>query len=162
MERHLTWTKGLFESTYQVFENGQIKNSLFFETWKNEARSIGQSETIFFKTTGFLESTTLIVNEKAAVLGTITFTFLQTKANVILTDGTHYSCDFSNNWLSKWMVTDSKAKQIIYDSNTSSGNINTNTDDELMLLTGLFFREYYGRTIMLFIVFLFIFTIVIT
>lgn len=156
MEKYLTWTKGLFDSDYQIFEQGQIKNSLHFNSWKNEARSVGLQQNFLFITQGFTNPTTTIYDDKNTVLGTINYNSWQTKATITLTSGTQLAWSFSNGWLSSWMITNFKDKQINYNSSSSSGTIITNTDDQLMLLAGIFIKEYYARIFILLMLILFI------
>lgn len=162
MEKHLTWTKGLLENTYQLFENGLIINSLFFDTWKNEARSIGKENTFLFKTNSFFDSNTQILTSNGEIVGVINFDLWQTKAVVNLKSGEQYACNFSNYWFSKWTITNFKDKQLFYYSSTTTGTITTNTDDELIVLSGLFIREHYSRVLVLFIIFVAMFVTIVT
>ena len=162
MDKQLTWTKGLLENTYQLFENGLIINTLFFDTWKNEARSIGKENTFLFKTNSFFDSNTQILTGKGEILGVINFDLWQSKAVVNLASGEQFACNFNNYLFSKWTITNFKDKQLFYYSNTTSGTITTNTDDELMVLSGLFIREHYSRALVLFIIFVALFVIIIT
>jgi len=162
MEKHLTWTKGIFENTYQLFENGQIVNTLFFDTWKNEARTIGKENSFLFKTNSYFDSNTQILTGNGEIVGTISFDLWQTKAVVNLTSGEQFACNFNNYWLSKWTITNFKDKQLFYYANTSSGTITADTDDELILLSGLFIREHYSRVWILFIIFFAMVVVIVT
>ncbi len=145
MEAILTWTKGLFESNYQIFSNGQIRNSLLFNTWKNEAQGIGINQNYYFRTSGFLNPTTQVFNQQQELIGTISYNSWQTKATINMNSGEQYMWNFTNGWYSKWAVGNFQGKQILFDSNSSSGVISTNTDDEVLLLIGLFIREFHSR-----------------
>jgi len=149
MEKYLTWTKGLFDSDYQIFEQGRIKNSLLFNSWKNEARSVGLQQNFLFTTQGFTNPTTTIYDDNNAILGTITYNSWQTKATLTLASGSQMAWSFTNGWLSNWMITNFNDKQINYNSSSTSGTIISNTDDELMLLAGIFIKEYYTRIFIL-------------
>ena len=151
MEKYLTWTKGIFESTYQLFENGQIKGSLFFDTWKNQAKGMLEDKNVSFQTNGFLDSTTQIYAGNAELIATITFEIWQTKATVHFKSGAQYMFQFTNGWYTKWMITDLNKQRITYDSDTSSGRIVSNTTDEVMLFAGLYIKECFNRWLMLFI-----------
>lgn len=149
MEKYLTWTKGLFDSNYQIFEQGQIKNSLLFNSYKNEARSVGAQQNLLFVTQGFTNQTTIIYDGKNLVLGKITYNSWQARATVTLNSGVQLAWRFTNGWLSNWEITNFTDKKINYNSSSSSGTIISNTDDELMLIAGLFIKEYYARILIL-------------
>lgn len=161
MEKYLTWNKGIFDNNYQIHEAGQIKCTMFFDTWRSEAKAITQQKTYLLKDDGFFNPTTSIYNEQHEVIGTITYDAWKSKSNIILNSGEQYSCDFVNAWHSKWIITDFKDKQINYDSSTSSGTVMANTDDELMLLLGFYAREHFTK-MFLFIIMIVIFIPIIT
>ncbi|TKC06580.1 hypothetical protein FA048_15340 [Pedobacter polaris] len=154
MENHLTWNKGIFDSNYQLFSNGNIKGSLFFASLKNEARGMGLQNSYLFKTENFLNPTSKILNNKNEVIGTITYDIWHTKAMLEMKSGEQYTWSFINNWYSRWAITDSKEKQISYQASSSSGFIITNTDDEVMLLAGIFIKEFFTRILIAFILFI--------
>ncbi|KQC02173.1 hypothetical protein [Pedobacter sp. Hv1] len=156
MERHLNWTKGLLDSSYQLFEGGEIRHTLFFDIWNNQARAISQQSTYLFKGNGFLNSTTQVFDNQNNLIGMIQYHTWQNKAIFTLTSGEAYHWTFTNSWYSKWMITDSKTKQINYDADLSSGAIMANTDDEIMLLTGLYIKEHYHKVIYLVLFILFV------
>lgn len=149
MDTHLTWNKGLFDSNYQLFTNGKINGSLLFDTWKNEAKGIGLTDTYFFKTEGFLKPITKIVNDKNELIGAITYGSWQTKATVKMVSGEIFGWSFTSSWLNNWLITDFKDKKIVYRSQSSNGTINSSTTDECMLLIGIFIREFYARILIL-------------
>lgn len=140
-----TWTKGLFDSNYQLFTNGKISGSLLFDTWKNEAKGMGLTGSYFFKTEGFLKPITNIINDKNELIGTITYGSWQTKATITMTSGEVFGWSFTGSWLNSWGITDFKDKNISYHSQSSKGIINSSTTDESMLLIGIFIREFYAR-----------------
>ena len=155
MSVFLTWNKGFFDSNYQLFENGQITGSLLFDNWKSEAKGMSLTTNISFKTEGFLSAKTNILNDKNQIIGVINYESCQTKATITMTSGEIFGWSFTNSWLSNWVITDFKDKNISYKSNSGNGIISSSATDETMLLTGIFIREFYAR-ILVVIVFLFI------
>ncbi len=156
MERYLTWNKGIFDSNYQIFENGQIKCSLLFDTWRSEAKAINLEKTYTFRDNGLYGTTTQIFNGNNELVGFINYDDWKTKAMVTLNSGEKYAVDFTNTWHSQWMITNFSDKQITYDSSMSSGHVVSNTEDELMLLIGFYAREHFTKMFML-LVFIIIF-----
>ncbi|TCC91911.1 hypothetical protein EZ428_09185 [Pedobacter frigiditerrae] len=156
MERYLTWNKGIFESNYQIFESGKIKCTLFFDTWRSEAKAISQSKNYRFKDDGLYGTTTQIFDGNNELIGFISYSDWKSKATITLNSGEKYAFEFTNTWHSQWRITNFNDKQINYDSSTSSGTVVSNNDDELMLLIGFYAREHFTKMIML-IIFIIIF-----
>jgi hypothetical protein len=140
-----TWNKGLFDSNYQIFTEGKISGSLLFDNWKNEAKGMGLTTNISFKTEGFLTPKTNIFNDKNEIIGVITYESWQTKATINMASGEIFGWSFTNSWLSNWSITDFKEKSISYQSKSGTGTIESTASDEIMLLTGIFIRECYAR-----------------
>jgi hypothetical protein len=140
-----TWNKGLFDSNYQIFTEGKISGSLLFDNWKNEAKGMGLTTNISFKTEGFLTPKTNILNDKNEIIGVITYESWQTKATINMASGDIFGWSFTNSWLSNWSITDFKEKSISYQSKSGTGTIESTASDEIMLLTGIFIRECYAR-----------------
>ena len=140
MEKILNWRKGLFDSNYQVFEQAYLKFSLNFSPLKNTAIATTQKGIYLLRSDGYSNPETKVFNSNHEVLATI-----------------RYDWSFQNSWLSRWTLNNHLDKQIIYNSSSSSGLIHSNADDELLIFTGLFIREYYTRIIygmVLFVLFL--------
>ena len=149
MEHNLTWTKGTFDSNYQLFNNGQFSSSLLFNSWKNEAQAFGTEQSYHFITEGFSNPSTKIYNNSNELIGVISYQFWQTKATISLKSAEQFAFNFSSNWYNSWTITNFKDKQVVYNASSTSGFVRSNTDDELMILTGLFIKEYYTRILVL-------------
>jgi len=154
MNPNFVWHKGFFDSNYQIFKDGNISYSLIFDTWQNTAKGIGLQNTYLFKTLSILDTKTQLIDNKGEVLGTITINILQTKAVITLTNGEIFYFEFKGTWFNAWTITDLKQKQIFYQSNSTSGEITSNNEDELMLLSGLFIKEFYTRIFIAFLLFI--------
>jgi len=146
MQNLLTWRKGIFDSNYQLYNNGEIKGSLIFSSWKNNARGIA-SKNYYFTTEGILNPVTKIRDENHNQIGVITYNSWQLKATVTFNGLEHVSWNYTNSWLSQWSITNHRDKHIQYHSVTSAGTVNSDTDDELLLLSGLYIREFFSRAI---------------
>ncbi|SFG89182.1 hypothetical protein [Pedobacter insulae] len=155
MENLLAWRKGLFDSNYQLYANGEIKGSLVFSSWKNNARGIAL-KNYYFTSEGFLHPVTKIRDEHHNQIGVITYNALKLKATVTFNSLDHASWSYTNSWLSQWVITNHKDKQIQYYSESTSGTVHSDTDDELMLLSGFFIREFFSRGIIIILLILLI------
>ena len=152
----LTWSKGMFDSNYQIFNDGKITGNLLFDSWKSEAKGMGLTNNISFKTQGFLSPKTNILNDKNEIIGVITYESWQTKATINMTTGEVFGWTFTNSWLTNWTITDFKEKSVSYKSKSGTGLIESSKSDEIMLLTGIFIRESYARILIAILLLLFI------
>ncbi|RYG16661.1 MAG: hypothetical protein EOO07_12785 [Chitinophagaceae bacterium] len=150
MQRLLTWRKGLFDSNYQLYTNSEIKGSLIFSSWKNNARGIAL-KNYYFTTEGFLNPVTKIRDENHNEIAKINYNSWKLKATLTFKDLEHASWSFSNGWLSEWTITNHRDKQIHYQSSAGTGVVHSDNEDELMMLSGLFIREFFSRALLIII-----------
>lgn len=67
-----------------------------------------------------------------------------TKATFHINDK-KYLWEYTNLWNTKWRIYDFDNVEIQYEGSSSNGNVDSNTDDELLLLSGLFVINYYWQ-----------------
>lgn len=156
MEQTLNWRKGLFDSNYQVFCNALLKFSINFSSLKNSAIATTQQGIYLLKSKGYSNLETKVLNNKNEVLAVIRYDLLGFKAKIFFSTGEEFDWSFQNSWLSRWSINNHKDKQIIYNSSTGNGLIHSNIDDDLLILIGLFIREYYVRILFILGILLFI------
>lgn len=154
MEQVLSWRKGLFDSNYQVFNNGFLKFSMNFISWKNSAIATTPDGIYMFKSEGFSKPETKLLNNKNEVLAIITYDWGRFQAKIVFASGDTFDWSFQNSWLKRWSLNNHKDKQILFNASTGSGLLHTNVDDDLIILCGLFVREYYSRLIFGLIIFI--------
>lgn len=155
MEKVLGWRKGLFDSNYQVFYNGLLKLSLNFISWKNSAIATTQTGIYMFKSEGFSKPETKLLNNQNEVLAIISYDWIRFHAKIVFASGDTFDWSFQNSWLRRWSLNNHQDKQILFNASTGSGLLHTNVDDDLLILCGLFIREYYSRLIFGLIIFTF-------
>ncbi|UKT65772.1 hypothetical protein [Pedobacter mucosus] len=156
MEQVLNWRKGVFDSNYQVFDEALIKFSFNFSSLKNSAIATTQDGIYLLKSDGYFNPTTKIINNKNEVLAIIHYDLLNFKAKVVFATGEIFDWSFQNSWLRRWSLNNNTDKQILYNSFTGSGIIHANVNDDVLILIGLFIKEYYTRAIFAFILIMFL------
>jgi hypothetical protein len=161
MKKIVTWTKGIFDSSYQIFGDGEICGNLIFETWNNHALGIMSQKNYHFRAKGFSNVTTTIYGDNNEELGVITFQVWQMRAVVTLKNQPPFSWNYTNAWLNKWSMSNYQDTQLHYHSKTGSGVVNgQNLDHELALLAGIYIKEFFSRLLVLFIAFIAIMVVV--
>lgn len=154
MEKVVTWTKGIFDSSYQIFCDGQICGNLIFETWNNNAFGIMSQKNYHFKRNGFSNVTT-IYDDNHKELGLINFQMWQFRAVITLKDQPPLSWNYSNSWLSSWNLTNYQETQLNFKASSGTGMvIGENLDNELALLAGLYVKEFFSRILVTFMAFI--------
>jgi len=145
MEQVLYWRKGLFDSNYQVFKDQRLTFSMNFSSWQNSAIATTQSGIYLLKSEGFSKPETRILNNQNETLATITYDWLGFKARVVFVSGETFEWRYQNSWLSRWSLNNLKDKQVLFSASAGNGNIHSSIDDDMLVFTGLFIREYYSR-----------------
>ncbi|WP_293310118.1 hypothetical protein [Pedobacter sp. UBA5917] len=155
MEQVLNWRKGLFDSNYQVINNGYLKFSMNFGSWKNSAIATTQAGIYMLKSEGFSKPETKIIDNKNTVLAVITYDWLGFKAKIVFASGETFDWSYQNSWLSRWSLNNHTDKQILFNASAGNGVIHSNVDDDMLVLSGLFVREYYSRLLFGLLIFIF-------
>ncbi|MGY3054074.1 hypothetical protein ACVWYG_002277 [Pedobacter sp. UYEF25] len=151
MNYDFNWNKDAFDSKYQVVSQGMLKYALNFESWHNSAIATTQTGIYLFKTQGFSKAESLLVDNRNQVLAVISFNLISLNATVKFTNGDEYKFLYRRNWISEWSLNNGTDKQVFYKARTGSGLIKSNSDDELLIMTGLYIREYFSRLLLLFV-----------
>ena len=146
MHQKLKWQKKIFSNLYRIYCNGQQIGSLKEKSFSNDASAKLNNNRYSFTTTGFFEQTTKIFDLKEnKIVGKITYSSWRTKATITLDKKVAY-WKYENFWNTKWSINNDEGTQINYKGSYSNGNIDSNTDDSLLLLSGLYITNYYWQT----------------
>lgn len=145
MEPKLSWKKGFFDSTYKIYSDGVVIGSLKDKTLSQSAEGEFNGKTYTFKTKGFIKQTTQIIDSQSnEIIGEIAYNSWMTKANIRILDKS-INWKYDNLWNTKWSISNTEGIQINYSGSSGSGKIESNTNEGLLLLTGLFVTNYYWQ-----------------
>jgi hypothetical protein len=148
----LNWKSEIFSSTIIVFDKnkkiGFFKSELFSD---NTSLKINKTKYNFFKKDIFSQKILIFNTSTKEIIGEINYESFKTKAQIKLNDKS-YSWKYENFWNNKWSLTDENGILSEYDSNFNGGQIESITNDYLLILTGLFTTNYYLKMITFFIV----------
>ena len=136
------WRKGIFSESYQIFNNetqvGSLSNKCFSQTAYGELNE----EKYTFKTCGVFKQHTQIIENYNKIVGEITYNNWMNKATINI-NGQQFDLKYDNIWNTKWSISGLNETQISYNSTSCTGQIQSNTDNELLILSGLFVANYY-------------------
>jgi hypothetical protein len=144
MKTSLTWTKGIFSSIYHLFSNGNLIGSLE-ESFTKSAKGSFNGKNYIFRTQGFLKHNTMIIDcSDNKIIGQIDFSNWMTKA-VITINGKKINWKYDNSWSTRWSLFDADGIIATFSGSTTKGFIDTNIDDGLLILSGLFVTNFYWQ-----------------
>jgi len=145
MQTKLRWKKHLFSNLYTIYSDGQQIGILKDKTFSQTANGLLNGKAYTFKTTGFFRQRTEIINSlENKLIGVITYNNWMTKALIFANNET-INWQYDNLWNTKWSIFSSEGGIIKYSGSSTSGQIDSNIDDELLLLSGLFVVNYYWQ-----------------
>ncbi len=142
METQYTWKTKWFSNKYEIFRYESIVGELQGSGWKRTSYGELNGKKVLFEVKGFFRQQNLIKNsEDDSVLGEISFNTWRTRAEISL-QGKTYSFQFDNFFHSKWSISNENGSLIKYDSRLRYRLITSYTGDEILVLTGLYIREF--------------------
>ncbi len=144
---NIIWKKGFFSSSYELFQNniniGKFRRSSFSSISKGK---INDAKLEFKKKGLFSSNTDIIDLSSNKNIGEIQFNAWGNKVNIIL-NNEKYTWKYNNFWGSKWSISNSEKKLIIYKSATTSGNVKSISSNDLLLLSGFYVIDYLRKLV---------------
>ena len=145
MQTNLTWKKGFFSNLYSIYQNGELIGKLKDETFSQNANGALQGKEYRFKSKGFLKQHTEIIDSnEEKVIGEINYNNWMTKATITINSKV-ISWKYNNIWNTKWSLFETEGINIKYSGSSTKGQIDSNVDDSLLILSGLFVKNYYWQ-----------------
>ncbi len=146
MKNNFTWSNGLFSSLYQIHSNEQQLGRLINRPFSRTTKGSFEGKDYLFRNTGFFHQKTEIVDcSDNKVIGEIEYNSWRSKATMSV-NGRTYKWKYDNIWTTQWSLSDSGGVSVRFNSSTTRGQIDADTDDGLLLLSGLFVKNYYLQT----------------
>lgn len=145
-EMKLNWKKGFFKSTYEIFSSGKLVGNMKENSWKKTAIGALNGHSVSFITHGFFSQETQIIDStKQVVVGKITYNSLRTSAEITYR-GNSYQWK-NENWAhSRWSLNSMDGKVIAYRGSNSKGELESEVNDELLILTGLYVANHFWQS----------------
>ncbi|NOU60167.1 hypothetical protein [Marinifilum caeruleilacunae] len=138
----LHWKKGLFSCTYKIYSGNEQIGSLCNRSFSKNSEAEMNGKKYTFRTKGFFKQSTEVYTESGELVGEIQYNSWMTKAQISL-NSKYYYWKYNTMWNTKWIMEGEDQTQIKSCTNSFSGDIDTNTDNELAILSGLYVTNYY-------------------
>lgn len=145
MEKSLSWKKGFFSSTFELFSSdGAPAGKLKEKYWGNTAEGEINQRMYNFKLKGFWNKKAEILDPSTDnILATIYFNCWKSKATIELTKDTHTTLTFGyeNFWHTKWSISEPSGLSVRFHGTETKGVIRSDLDD-ILILAGLYVANY--------------------
>ena len=143
MKQIFNWKRNFFNGAYQIYSHGTIIGSMREKPFSNTAFGAMNGKNYKFTNSGFLNRAAQIIDlESNSSIGKITYNTWMTKARIKFADK-EITWRFINTWKSKWNIFDSSGVYMNYNSSVTSGKIEFEEQNALLLLTGLYIYNYH-------------------
>jgi len=145
MKIRFMWSKGLFSNLYKIHSDGELIGNLRDKSFSQSAKGVFKGKEYIFKTNGFLKQHTIIIDcFDNKVIGRIEYNNWMSKAIISINNKT-VNWKYDNIWNTKWSLFDSDGIIMTFTGSTTKGQIYSNVDDALLILSGLFVTNYYWQ-----------------
>ena len=142
MEAHLTWKTKLFSKRFEIYRNEIMVGELKKEGFSRKTFGELNVKKIIFITKGFFKHETSIMDfDEMNTLGTILYSSWKSKSTINYMNR-EYKWQFDNFLRTKWSLGNENGTIIRYHSRGFQGIIDTYSDDEVLILSGFFIRNY--------------------
>jgi len=145
MKTTLTWKKNWWSSHFKIFADEEQVGMFISETFA--ITSVGELNLnrYRFDTKGFFKPKTTIVDRNdQSIIGEISYNGWSTKAIVSMGE-VKFIWKHQNFWPMKYRLYRSRSPIIHYSSSAKGGQIQSEVDDDLLLLSGLHIASYYEQ-----------------
>jgi hypothetical protein len=142
MEAHFTWETKLFSRKFEIYRNDNMIGELRKECFSRKTYGELNVKKIIFVTKGFFKHETRIMDfDEISTLGTILYSAWKSKSTINYMNK-DYKWQFDNFLRTKWSLGNENGTIIRYHSRGFKGIIDTYTEDEILILSGFFIRNY--------------------
>lgn len=156
MKTILSWKRGAFSTTYQIYSGERSIGQLHNQSFKQTSQGRINKKRYAFKTKGvFKQETQILDGDSKKVLGNISYNSMMTKATIQLSDRTVF-WKYDNGWQTKWRIFDDTHTLMKFAGKSTRGSIEYENADDLLVLTGLFVTNYYQQAMIAILVAVFI------
>ncbi len=142
METQFIWKTKMFSRKFEIYKYENLVGELKKEGWSRKTPGEMNGRKLIFETKGFFRHETRIIDSaNDSVIGTIDFSFWKTKSRITC-QNKEYNWQFDNFLRNKWSLSNENGFLVRYHSHAFKGTIDSYTDDEVLILTGFFIRNY--------------------
>jgi hypothetical protein len=156
MKNTLYWKRGAFSTTYRIYSGEELIGELVDRTFKQTSHGHIRQKKYIFRTKGlFKQETQILQDDNNKPIGNIMYNSMMSKATIQLSNRI-VNWKYDNTWQTRWSISDEKGSCMNFAGRSSSGSIEFENADDLLVLTGLFVTNYYQQAMIAIFVAVFI------
>ena len=156
MNTILNWEKGLFKSIYEIYSDSTLVGYMNEKSWTQSSHGELYGEKYLFRIRGFLnQETNVFKNDNHTPIGKITYNSWMTKAKIEYS-GKVYCWKFDNLWSTRWRLYSEEGLEIKYTCSSTRGRIEADSENNFLLLAGLYINNYFWQTTLVILVTVFL------
>ena len=142
MEAHYTWNTTLFSRKFEIFRQDFPAGTLSKGGWLSGVEGELNGRRIMFRTKGFFRFETKIIDmHNEQEIAYIRFRNLKLESTLVH-NGREYKCHFENLLKTRWSIGTRSGALVRYHSQPFKGVITAYTNDEVLILSGFFIRNF--------------------
>jgi len=145
METNYTWKTKFFSNKIEIFqyENpvGELNNKAFT---RSAAGTLNDKELLFDIRGFFRQETRILDARDESVIAEVIISTWKSKA-AIKYNNKEYTWQHENFWNTKWTISNENGAVVKYHSFASGGEMTAFTTDEVLILAGLFIKNYFRQ-----------------
>ncbi len=145
MENTYTWKSRFFSNTIEIYQYdsriGEIVNKVFSRAASGELNG----KRLLFDIKGFFKMETRILNSNdESVVADVIISSWKSKATIRY-GNKEYVWQHENFWNTRWSISNENGAIVKYHSYASGGELIAYTSDEVLILAGLFIKNYFKQ-----------------
>jgi len=145
METHYTWKIKFFSNTYEIYKTEMKAGEILNKAFSRSATGVLNGKNLIFDVRGFFRSETKILDgENESQIAEVDISNWKSRATIKY-NGREYTWQHENFWNTKWTIGNENGALVKYHSFTSGGDIQSFTDDPVLILAGLFIKNYFRQ-----------------
>jgi len=145
METHYTWKTRFFRNTYEIYQYDNLVGEIHNKTFSRTSTGELNGKKYIFDIKGFFHQETRILNENdGSVIAEVEISAWKSKSSFRY-NNRQYSWQHDNFWNTKWSIRNETGDVVKYHSSASGGEITAYTSDELIIIAGLFIKNYFRQ-----------------
>ncbi len=145
METKYEWKTTLFSTDFELFIDGNRSGFLNKGNLRRKVNGQLNNKKVLFTTKGFFGNETTITDpETGSFAGKIVYSLWKSKA-VVEYQAYIFNWQYDNFFRTRWSIGNETGTLIRYRSECLKGSVNSYTEDEILILTGFFIRNFFRQ-----------------
>ncbi len=145
METSITWKTKFFSNKIQLFNREDLIGEIVNKAFSRSAYGELNGRKLRFDIKGFFKQETRILDAGSeSVIAEVAISSWKAKATIRY-NSREYLWQHENFWNSKWSISSANGPVVKYHSHGTGGEATSYVSDEVLILAGLFIKNYFRQ-----------------